>query len=214
MKPDLSLYLIADIHAAVCFPFLQVIEEAILGGVTVVQLRAKNKSQDEFIDVAHSLRSLTRTYGVPFIINDYINIVNIVDADGVHLGQADTDIDKAREIIGYEKIIGISTHTSEEALHAECKKADYIGVGTVFPTASKRDIQGVIGLAGLEKIKNRTSLPVVGIGGIDIWNAESVMKIGVDGVALISGIMGSGDPRKAANELKKVINRYKSRGDV
>lgn len=214
MKPDLSLYLIADIEAALAHPFLKVVEEAILGGVTVVQLRVKNKTKAEFLRAARAMRSLTRSYGVPFIINDDLEVTLTVDADGVHLGQSDMKITEARKILGSSTIIGVSTHNVEEALAAEKAGADYAGVGTVFPTTSKSDIHGIIGISGITAVRNSVKLPLVGIGGIGLSNVASVVEAGMDGVAVISAIMSSIDPKKTAQEFKSVIDRHKLRGII
>lgn len=206
MKPDLSLYLIADIEAGYKYPFLKVIEEAILGGVTIVQLRVKNKTKAEFLQSARAMRSLTKSYRIPFIINDDIEVTLAVDADGVHLGQSDIKITEARKILGPNAIIGVSTHNIEEALEAEKKGANYAGVGTVFPTTSKTDIRGIIGVAGLTEVRNKVKLPLVGIGGINLSNVASVVEAGIDGVAVISAIMSSNDPKKTAKEFKAIID--------
>ena len=214
MKADLSLYLIADTAIETKMPFFKVVEEAIAGGVTVVQLRCKNKSRDEAFDLAHSLRNLTRSYKVPFFINDNVEMVLSVDADGVHLGQTDMKIEEARKIIGSEKIIGLSAHTMDEASEAEKKEVDYIGVGTVYPTSSKSDIRGIIGTDGLRDIRNKINIPVVAIGGISSVNAASVMATGVNGVAIIAAIMCADSPRQAAQEIKSVIEKYTLRGGL
>lgn len=209
MKPNLSLYLIADPDVPTRLPFLQTIEEAIKGGVTVVQLRAKKGTQEEFLKLARAIRSLTSKYYIPFIVNDNVQLVQKVDADGVHLGQDDMSIEEARKILGPLKIIGLSTHTPEEARAAETKGVDYIAAGTVFPTMSKDDIVGIIGIRGLQEIRKSTTLPLVGIGGIDIANAASVMETGTNGVAVISAIMKSYDPTKVAQRFRLIIDHSK-----
>lgn len=214
MKPDLSLYLIADIDAPQRYPFLKVVEEAILGGVTVVQLRVKNKTKAEFLRAAQTTRSLTRSYGIPFIINDDVEITLAVKADGVHLGQNDMNITEARKILGSDAIIGVSTHNITEAMEAEKIGANYAGVGTVFPTTSKADIRGIIGISGITQVRNYVKLPLVGIGGIGLSNVASVVEAGMDGVAVISAIMSSLDPKKTAQEFRSIIDRHKLRGII
>jgi thiamine-phosphate pyrophosphorylase len=214
MKHDLSLYLIADIDAAHRYPFLKVVEEAILGGVTVVQLRVKNKTKEEFLRAAQTMRSVTRSYGIPFIINDDVEITLAVNADGVHLGQGDMNISEARKILGSDAIIGVSTHNITEALEAEKIGANYAGVGTVFPTTSKTDIRGIIGISGLMKIRRKTKLPLIAIGGISLSNTASVIETGVDGIAVISAIMSSLDPKKTAQEFKSIIERHNLKGII
>lgn len=209
MKPDLSLYLIADPDIISHLSFLHIVEEAIKGGVTAVQLRCKKRTPDEFLVIAQNLRSLTLTYRVPLLINDNVQVALEAGADGIHLGQQDISIEDAREIIGSEKIIGFSTHTSEEAQEAEKKGANYIGVGSVFPTVSKNDICGIIGTDGLKQIRRSVSLTMIAIGGIDLTNAASVIQTGVDGVAVISSIMKSDDPRKTAEKFRKIIDEVR-----
>ncbi|MBL7996288.1 thiamine phosphate synthase [bacterium] len=209
MKPNLSLYLVADAEAPTRLPFLQTIEEALIGGVTIVQLRSKHYLFHELLKIAHAVRALTSKYRVPFIINDDIQAAREIDADGVHLGQGDLPIEEARKILGHKKLIGISTHNPKEAQEAEKKGADYIGAGTVFPTASKDDITGIIGVEGLRKITLHAKLPVVAIGGIDVSNALAVMETGVTGVAVISSIMRSDTPRETAERFRIIIDRQK-----
>ncbi|KAB2879336.1 thiamine phosphate synthase [bacterium] len=209
MKPNLSLYLIADTEISTCLPFLQTIERALMGGVTIVQLRSKNNTFHEFMEIARAVRVITSKYQVPFIINDNIQVACEIDADGVHLGQGDLPIEQARKILGHKKIIGISTHNPEEAYSAEIKGADYVGAGTVFPTVSKDDITGIIGVEGVRKIVLCAKLPVVAIGGIDVSNAAAVMETGVTGVAVISSIMKSDTPRETAECLRAIIDRQR-----
>lgn len=209
MKLNLSLYLIADAGVPTRLPFLQTIEEALMGGVTMVQLRSKNNTFREFMEIASPVRVITSKYQVPFIINDNIQVAREINADGVHLGQGDLPIEQARKILGHKKIIGISTHNREEAHEAGTKGADYIGAGTVFPTASKDDITGIIGVEGLRKIALSAKLPVVAIGGIDILNAAAVMETGVTGVAVISSIMKSDTPRETAERFRAIIDRQR-----
>ena len=209
MKPDLSLYLIADIESAHGIAFLKVVEEAVLGGVTAVQLRVKNRTKQDFLKAAKEMRSLTRFYGLPLIINDNVEIAQSVDAEGLHIGQNDMTVSQARRVLGTYKILGVSTHTVEEALKAEREGADYAGVGTVFPTSSKTDIRGIIGISGLKEIREKVRVPLVGIGGITLSNAASVIETGINGIAVISAIMSSGDPKKTAHEFKSNIERHK-----
>lgn len=211
MKLNLFLYLIADADIPTRLPFLQIIEEALQGGVQVVQLRSKKKTTDEFLKIARPVHKLTTSYHTLFIINDSVQVAYEIDADGVHLGQGDLPVDQARKFLGPKKIIGVSTHTLEEARDAERKGVDYIGVGTVFPTASKDDIRGVIGTTGLMEIRKDTKLPIVGIGGIDLTNVASVLAAGADGIAVISAIMKSDNPKEVAQHFRMIIDRSKQK---
>ena len=207
MQANLSLYLIADPDIPTHRSFFETVEEAIKGGVTIVQLRAKKRPLEEFLKLARTMRYLTLQYRIPFIVNDNVEIAQAVDSDGVHLGQSDTSIEQAREILGFNKIVGLSAHTPEEARDAEERSADYVGVGSVYSTTSKEDISGIIGATGLVEVRKSVKLPMVAIGGIDASNVSDVIETGVDGVAVISSIMKSDRPREEARIIRDIINR-------
>jgi thiamine-phosphate pyrophosphorylase len=181
------------------------VEEAIAGGVTLVQLREKGLSSLEFFTLALKFRNLTRKYGLPLIINDRLDIALAAGADGVHLGQSDLPVREARRVGGKDLIIGASAHNPEEARRAAAEGADYLGAGAVFPTESKRDIQALIGLEGLAAICAAVRIPVVGIGGIGPSNARGVMEAGAAGAAVISAILSRPCPRAAAMELDRLL---------
>lgn len=196
------LYLVSDQKVLQNRDFLSSLEEAILGGVTVLQLRDKEASSKEFYDLALEIKKLTEKYKIPLIINDRIDIALAVDAEGVHLGQQDMPITVARGLVGPDKIIGASTATLEEARKAESEGADYIGVGALFPTATKNNTRRV-SLDQLTIIKKNVSIPVVGIGGISERNIQSIISTGVDGVAVVSAILGKDDIQQATKDLTK-----------
>jgi thiamine-phosphate pyrophosphorylase len=208
-KIDLSLYFIVDRALAGRRNVEQIVRDALAGGVTAIQLREKHMSTKPLIAWANKLKAIVSEFGIPLIINDRIDVAVAVDADGVHLGQDDAPIDVARKLLGADKIIGLSAHTRKEALDAEKTGADYIGVGTVFSTSSKKDIQKIIGTSGLNRIRKNVSLPMVAIGGVNENNLTQVMKTGVDGVAIISAIMNSSNPKQTCLALRSVITTGK-----
>jgi len=197
------LYLVSDEGVLGGRDFLKSLEAAILGGVTVLQLRHKEGSSQAFYHRALKVKKLTEYYGVPLIINDRVDIALAVNAEGVHLGQQDLPVTVARRLLGPDKIIGASTATVQEAKEAEAEGADYIGVGALFPTATKNNTRSV-SLERLRIIKNSLCIPVVGIGGLTKENIPSVLNTGVDGVAVVSAILAQEDIQQAAKDLTKI----------
>ena len=183
--------------------FLNIIEEAIKGGTTIVQLREKTASTKEFYDLALKVKEITSRYDVPLLINDRIDIALAVDSEGVHIGQDDMPADIAREIIGEDKILGVSASTVEEAKKAEIDSADYIGSGAVFPTATKDDADSV-SEEELKEIVDSIDIPVVAIGGITIENAHTLKASGIAGFSVVSAIMSAEDPKEASEKLKEI----------
>jgi thiamine-phosphate pyrophosphorylase len=202
MGIDYSLYLITDRSFLNGRNLKTVVEESILGGVTIIQVREKDISTREFYRVALDVKEVTDYYKVPLIINDRIDIAQAINADGVHLGQDDMPIKIARKILGNDKIIGISTGTLDEALEAQRDGADYLGIGAVFYTGTKKDIDPPIGIEYLKHIYNNINIPAVAIGGINERNFKEVLSTGVDGISVISAILGKQDIRSAAKLLK------------
>lgn len=176
------------------------VEDALKGGVTFVQLREKELGYDEFLAEALEIQALCRKYRVPFVINDNVQIAQEIGADGVHVGQSDMEAGDVREMLGPDKIIGVSAQTVEQALRAQERGADYLGVGAVFPTSSKDDAVEV-DRETLEQICRAVDIPVVAIGGISRNNISELRGSGVCGVALISAIFGSEDIEQACREL-------------
>ena len=182
------------------------VREAIAGGVSVVQFRHKGSDPGERLAIGRELRLVCRHAGVPFIVNDDLELARELDADGLHLGQEDGSPAEARRILGPQTIIGVSTHNLEEARQAEAAGADYIGFGAMYPTTSK-EVQHRPGPAMLAAIRQEVRVPVVAIGGITRNNAAEVIDAGADAVAVISAILGSRDPGLAAAELSLLFNR-------
>ena len=199
-KLELTLYLVTD-RRPLCGRCLEeCVEQAILGGATCVQLREKEISSSEYLDLASKVKAVTDQYGIPLIINDRVDIALAVNAAGVHLGPEDLPVSVARRLLGPHRIIGASASSMEEALSLEAEGADYLGVGAVYPSATKQNTEKV-SLEDLRRIKSAVHIPVVAIGGIDAENAPGVMATGVDGVAVVSAIIKRPDIREAARLL-------------
>ena len=199
-----SLYLVTDRDALVDTDIYTGVEEAIKGGVTLVQLREKKIDTLEFYDIAVKIKCITDKYKIPLIINDRIDIAQAIDCAGVHLGQKDMPADIARKIIGDNKIIGVSTSSLEEAQKAETQGADYVGVGAMFPTTTKDDANAV-SMNFLKEIKGGISIPVVAIGGINEKNVSLLKPANIDGIAVVSAILSQRYPKAAAEKLVGLI---------
>lgn len=174
--------------------------EALKGGITFLQLREKSLTENAFLSEALKVKQIAKEYDVPFVINDNIDIAIKCDADGVHVGQSDMNALNVRELLGKDKIIGVSAGTVEEAIMAEKSGADYIGVGAIFDTSTKKDAK-LVSYEMLKKICNSVSVPVVAIGGISCSNILKLSGSGIDGVAVISAIFASKNITKATKEL-------------
>jgi len=199
-KRYLKLYVITDRGLK---PEVESVRQALEGGATAIQMRIKDASTREMYEIGRELRKLTNEYDALFFVDDRIDVALAVNADGVQLGPEDMPIEVAKEIAP-NLLIGASVYSLEEALDAEAKGADYLGAGSVFPTKTKSDVR-VIGLEGLRRIVESVSIPVVAIGGINRENAREVLKTGVDGIAVISAVMGANDVKRATEELRKIV---------
>ncbi|AMD18098.1 thiamine-phosphate pyrophosphorylase [Methanobrevibacter sp. YE315] len=201
---DLSLYLVTDKSDDVD-KFLKTIEEAIKGGVSVVQIREKTAETLDFYNLALKVKEITTKYDVPLIINDRVDVALAIDADGVHVGQSDMPCDVTRKLIGHDKILGVSAATIKEAKKAQEDGADYIGTGAVFPTATKDDAPKIT-KKDLKEIVDSIEIPVVAIGGITLDNASELLDTGIAGLSVVSAIMSSDNPKKSSEELLKIFN--------
>ena len=201
---DLTLYLVTDKSDDV-EKFLKTIEEAIKGGVSVVQIREKTADTLDFYNLALKVKKITEKYDVPLIINDRVDVALAIDADGVHVGQSDMPCDVTRALVGPDKIVGVSAATIEEARKAESDGADYIGTGAVFPTATKDDAPKIT-KKDLKEIVESINIPVVAIGGITLDNAHELTDTGIAGLSVVSAIMSSENPKKSSEELLKIFN--------
>lgn len=204
-KIDYSLYLVTDRKQPAPGTFEKVVEEALKGGATLVQLREKEGDTGLLYERAVKLKQITKAYHVPLIIDDRIDIMMAADADGVHLGQSDMPAALARKLIGADKIMGVSAGTLEEAVKAEKDGADYLGVGAMFPTATKKDAD-ITTPETLRKIMDTVHIPVVTIGGMNEKTIPLFKGYGLSGFAVVSAIMASREPEKAAKNLKRIID--------
>jgi len=204
---DYSLYLVTDRPLSRGRATVDIVREAVAGGVTCVQLREKNCSTQEFIEEAEKLHNLLQPLGVPLIINDRVEVALAVGAEGVHLGQKDMTIAEARQQLPASCLIGISAESLEDAIRAEQAGADYIGVSPVFATPTKTDTVPPLGLEGLRAMRAAVRVPLVGIGGIHCENVQDVIRAGADGVAVVSAIVSADSPQQAAAALQQKIQR-------
>jgi len=207
-KIDYTLYLVTDRELMFAESIEKCVEQAILGGCTVVQLREKTASSKEFYETALRVREITSRLNVPLIINDRVDIALAVDADGVHIGQDDLPYDKVRHILGYDKIIGVSASNLDEALTANNIGADYLGVGAMFATGTKTDAN-LTSIDELKLIRENINIPIVVIGGINRETVPLFKGTGIDGIAVVSAIVSQNDEAKAAQELKSLFQEIK-----
>lgn len=205
-KKDLLLYAVTDRSWLNGKTLYEQVEQALKGGVSFVQLREKNLNTEAFLQEAIQIQSLCRTYGVPFVINDNIDIALAMNADGVHVGQKDMEVSKVRAKLGPGKLIGVSAQTVEQAVKAEKEGASYLGVGAVFATDSKLDAIEV-SHETLKEICKSVEIPVVAIGGINKENIKELSESGICGVAVISAIFAQSDIEKATDDLKKQVEK-------
>jgi len=200
---SLLLYAVTDRHWLGGRTLHDVVRESLEGGVTFLQLREKNLDDENFYREAVELQALAREYRVPFIVNDNVDIALRMNADGVHVGQSDMEAGNVRSLIGKDKILGVSAQTVEQALLAQERGADYLGVGAVFPTGSKDDADDV-SYETLKAICEAVSIPVVAIGGITVDNTPQLAGSGICGIAVISAIYAQKDILAATSRLKRV----------
>ena len=200
-----KIYLVTDEKACLGKDFYVCIEEAIKGGVKIVQLREKNISTKDFYEKALKVKEICKNYGALFIINDRLDIAQVVGADGVHLGQSDMPIEKAREILKDKFLIGVTARNVEEAKRAELLGADYIGSGAIFGTNTK-DNAKKLEMEELKKIVASVKIPVFAIGGINIDNVGILKNIGLQGICAVSGILSEKDCKKAVDMMLKNFN--------
>ena len=207
MTERFVVYLVTDAALSEGRSTPEIVEAAIEGGVDIVQLREKNRSANDRYRLGLELRERTEAAEIPLIVNDRIDIAEAIDADGVHLGDDDLPISVARELLGPNAILGRSVSTPEAAREAERAGADYLGVGSVYGTTSKEtdSEQSEIGLDRVRAIREATTLPFVGIGGVTPENAADVVSAGADGVAVISAITGAEDPENATRRLSDAV---------
>ena len=203
-KKDLLLYAVTDRRWLGGRRLADQVEEALKGGVTFVQLREKDLDEERFLEEAKEIKELCRRYQVPFVINDNVDIAQAVDADGVHVGQSDMEAGDVRARLGQDKIIGVSAQTVEQALLAESRGADYLGVGAVFATGSKADASEM-DHETVKAICQAVHIPVIAIGGITRENVGALAGTGVCGAAVISAIFAQEDVAEETRKLKEAV---------
>lgn len=199
---DLSLYLVTDRELSLGRNLEWIVEEAVKGGVTMVQLREKDCSTREFIALAVKLKETLSNYNVPLIINDRVDVALAANADGLHIGQSDMDYATARRLLRYGKIIGLSVESMEQVYEANETDVNYIGISPVFSTNTKTNTAPPFGLKGITEVMAVSKHPAVAIGGINNTNAAAVLQAGANGIAVVSAICSANDPQEAARELK------------
>ncbi|MBE9488093.1 MAG: thiamine phosphate synthase [Bacteroidetes bacterium] len=202
---DLRIYLVTDSTLSLGRPLEWIVEEAVKGGATIVQLREKDCSTHDFLELAIKLREILHKYNVPLIINDRVDIALASDADGVHIGQSDMPYAVVRKILGSDKIIGLSVENMEQAHEAESLDVDYIAVSPVFSTNTKTDTSDAMGLEGVKKVASFSKHPIVGIGGMNKDTIKSVIEAGAKGVAIVSAIVSAESPQSATRQLLNLI---------
>lgn len=202
---DLSVYLVVGPGDAPGRDLIELVLDAVAGGVTMVQLRRKENSGRAFVEEAKSLVDVLRPLGIPLIVNDHVDVALAAGADGVHVGQADTPAAEARRLMGDDAIVGLSITTLAEAQLLDASLVDYAGVGPVFPTPTKLDAALPLGIDGTREICELLSVPSVAIGGISYGNAADVLTTGAQGLAVVSAICGAVQPRTAAAALATIV---------
>jgi thiamine-phosphate pyrophosphorylase len=201
---DFKLYLITD-RKQTAMPLPQAVRLALEGGVRAIQVREKDLPIRELLALSQELRALTKEFGAKLFINDHVDVAVAVDADGVHLGHQSMPVSAVRNIIGNEMMIGVSTHTVEEARAAERAGADFVTFGPIFETPSKARLGAPVGLEALKDAKRSVDIPIFGLGGIKGKNIGHVLWAGAYGIGMISAIFGAEDIRKRAKNLSEMI---------
>lgn len=203
---DKKLYFITDSSEYERDEFLRRVEEALKAGVSLIQLREKNKTTREYIEIATAVHDLTKNYNVPLIIDDRVDVMLAVDAEGVHLGAEDMPLDMARKLIGTNKILGATTKTVEAARAAYENGADYLGVGAIYPTTTK--VKTILTSTDtLSKICKNVPIPVFAIGGLNPANLDVLNGINIEGVCVVSAIMKAESPYNATLEMQRAISK-------
>lgn len=213
MKYDYTLYLVTDRSLMSTATLIEAVEQAILGGCTMIQLREKNISSLDFYRQSVEVKKITEQYHVPFIINDRIDIAMAVNADGVHIGQSDIPAAIARDLIGTDMLLGVSAASVKEAVQAANDGADYLGVGAMFPTGTKTDAN-YVSIEELKKIRHAVNLPIIAIGGINKGNIKQFHDTGINGLAVVSAIIAQPDIQKAAAEMKSMFYKEVLKHDL
>ncbi|MDR1616854.1 MAG: thiamine phosphate synthase [Syntrophomonadaceae bacterium] len=200
---DYSLYLCTDRRLTAGRALVKIVEEAILGGVSMVQVREKEADDSKFYRVALEVKEITEKYNIPLIINNRTDIALAIQADGVHIGQSDLPLPVVRGMVPDTMLVGVSVGNEEEALKAQAGKADYVGAGPVFLTSTKPEAGKAVGVEGLRLISRAVRIPVIAIGGVNSSNVDEMFEAGAAGIAVVSDIVAAPVPREAAARLKR-----------
>ena len=211
---DFDLYLVTDRHQTGGRPLAAVVREALAGGVRAVQLREKDLPVRELLRWAETLRSLTHDFGARLFINDQVDICLAVGADGVHLRADSLPIPVVRKVLGPERLIGRSVHTALEAVEAQRAGADFIVLGPIYDTPSKRAMGKPLGLSGIRSSTAQVAMPIFAIGGIRSDRIQDVLRSGARGVAVITAILRAPDPREAAEDLLRELKKERSSATI
>lgn len=211
MNFDTALYLVTDSSYHEESRFLEIIDEACKGGVTLLQLREKNKSGRELLELAFQVKNIADRYKIPLIIDDRIDIALACDAAGVHVGQSDIPVAYARKILGAGKIVGATAKTVLQAVEAYEQGADYLGTGAIFPTSTKV-VTVITDVGTLNDICAAVPIPVVAIGGLNAGNMDVLKDSPISGVAVVSAIMKAHNPKSAAEEIRAKLSSFKRDG--
>ena len=201
----LRLCLVTDRSLARGRPLPEIVEAAVRGGVTLVQLREKVATTRAFVEEARALKCLLAALGVGLIVNDRLDVALAVDADGLHVGQSDMPVEDVRRILGPDKIVGLSITEEEQIERPEALAADYLGIGPVYPQRTKDDAEPPLGVAGFASLRARTTRPVVAIGGLTPENSAPLIAAGADGLAVVSALVAAADPEAVARRFTRLF---------
>ncbi len=209
-KPiDWSLYLVTDPHLTLGRPMIEIVMEAVKGGVSVVQLREKESSTRDFVELARALKKALTPYHVPLIINDRLDVMLASGADGLHIGQSDLSYQDARNLLGPDALLGLSVENEQQVQAAKEWQLSYLALSPLFSTPTKTDTAAPWGLEGLKKIRPEVHCPLVVIGGIHLQNAKEVLAAGADSLAIVSAIMSAPNVAQRAQEFRQIIGEKK-----
>lgn len=206
-RQSLSLYLVTDPHLCADEGVVETVAAAVRGGVSFVQLRDKDATTEQRIALALQIKDALAGLSIPLVINDDVEAALASDVDGVHVGQEDMDVRRVRQLIGPDKILGLSVETEAAALATDPAVVDYVGAGPVFATQTKQDHKQPTGFDGLQVICSSVQLPSVAIGGLKTEHCQAALAAGADGVAVVSAICGQRDPEAAARTLRAALNK-------
>ncbi len=202
---EFRLCLVTDEQAMMGRPFFEIVEAAVQGGVSLVQLREKNLETRAFLDRAFELKSLLSNYDIPLIINDRLDIALAVEADGVHVGQSDMPVELVRKLIPHDTHVGLSIEKLAQGIEANDWDVSYFGIGPIYPTPTKMDASPAMGLAGITELKQHSDHFLMAIGGVNLDNIREVIRAGADGVAVVSAICSASNPEATAGKLRQMI---------